>query len=62
MVRYLITIALFAHGIGHLLFLTNSPGGSGREAMKATRGYSQGYSAQGKQSRGSSGCSGSSRL
>jgi xanthine/uracil permease len=26
MVRYLITIALFAHGIGHLLFLTNSWG------------------------------------
>ena len=26
MLRYLITIALFAHGIGHLLFLTNSWG------------------------------------
>ena len=26
MVRYLITIALFAHGIGHLLFLINSWG------------------------------------
>ena len=59
--RYLITIALFAHGIGHLLFLTNS-WGSGREGMKAARGYSQGCLAQGKQSRGSSGCSGSSRL
>jgi hypothetical protein len=26
MLRYLITIALFTHGIGHLLFLTNSWG------------------------------------
>jgi hypothetical protein len=26
MLRYLMTIALFAHGIGHLLFLTNSWG------------------------------------
>jgi len=59
--RYLITIALFAHGIGHLLFLTNS-WGSGREAMKVARGCSQGYLAQGKHLRGYSGCSGSSHL
>ena len=26
MPRYLITIALFAHGVGHLFFLTNSWG------------------------------------
>ena len=53
MIRYLITIALFTHGLGHLLFLANS-WGSGRPAMKAALGCFRECSARVEQSRGSS--------
>jgi hypothetical protein len=56
MLRYLITLALFVHGIGHVLFLMNSWGFSKADAGRSW--VFSGVLGAGRRSRGSSVCSG----